>query len=145
MAWRDRFLLLEAMSWLALAGLAIAVLPFARLGALASPQIGGRALPYQRRLVERSRVRWAVVASARWIPWRAMCFQQALAVQFMLRRRGIASVLYYGAAPDDQRGLSAHVWVSDGDVMIIGGEIASRFAVLATFPSQGKVQPRDRV
>ena len=46
--------------------------------------------------------------------------------------------LYYGAASDAEQGLSAHVWVRDGDVDIVGGEIASRFAVLATFPPQIK-------
>jgi hypothetical protein len=65
-----------------------------------------------------------------------MCFQQGLATQFMLRRRGIPSVLFYGAAPDDRGGLSAHVWVRDGSVDVIGGETASRFALLATFPPQ---------
>jgi hypothetical protein len=65
-----------------------------------------------------------------------MCFEQGLAAQFMLRRRGIPSVIYYGVAPDDQRGLSAHVWVSDGDIDVVGGEVASRYAVLATFPPQ---------
>jgi hypothetical protein len=63
-----------------------------------------------------------------------MCFQQGLAAQLMLRRRGIPSVLYYGAAQDDKSGLYAHVWVRDGDVDVIGGEIAHRFAILAAFP-----------
>jgi hypothetical protein len=87
-------------------------------------------------LIEATRVRWAVTAAARRVPWRAKCFEQGLASQIMLRRRGVPSVLYYGAAPDDLRGLSAHVWVRDGDLDVIGGEIASRYAVLATFPSQ---------
>jgi hypothetical protein len=56
----------------------------------------------------------------------------------MLRRRGVPSILYYGAAPDNQNGLSAHVWVRDGGVNVIGGEIASRFTVLATFPPLGE-------
>jgi hypothetical protein len=55
----------------------------------------------------------------------------------MLRRRGIPSVLCYGAARDDRHGLSAHVWVRVDDVDVIGGEIASRYAVLTTFPPQG--------
>jgi len=63
-----------------------------------------------------------------------MCFEQGLAAQLMLRRRGIASVLYFGVAPNDQNGLAAHVWVRDGDVDVVGGESASEFAVLATFP-----------
>jgi hypothetical protein len=45
-------------------------------------------------------------------------------------------MLYYGAVHDDQSGLHAHVWVCDGDVDVIGGEMADRFAVLATFPPQ---------
>jgi len=52
----------------------------------------------------------------------------------MLRRRGVPSFLYFGAAPDDERGLIAHVWVRDGEVNIVGGKEAPRFAVLATFP-----------
>jgi hypothetical protein len=36
---------------------------------------------------------------------------------------------------EDQR-LSAHVWVRDRDVDVIGGEIASRYAVLTAFPPQ---------
>jgi hypothetical protein len=54
----------------------------------------------------------------------------------MLRRRGIPSALYYGAKPDDLSGLSAHVWVRDGDVDVIGGDIAHDFAILAIFPPQ---------
>ena len=45
-------------------------------------------------------------------------------------------MLYYGAAQDNRSGLYAHVWVRDGDDDVIGGEVASRFAVLATFPPQ---------
>jgi hypothetical protein len=54
----------------------------------------------------------------------------------MLRRRGISSILYFGAAPDDQRGLCAHVWVRDGHIDVIGGETASRYAVLVMCPPQ---------
>jgi hypothetical protein len=55
----------------------------------------------------------------------------------MLRRRGIPSVLYYGAAQDDRSGLYAHVWVRYGDFDVIGGEIAHRFAILAAFSACG--------
>jgi Transglutaminase-like superfamily len=53
----------------------------------------------------------------------------------MLRRRGIPSVLYYGAA-QDRSGLISHVWLRHGDVDVIGGATAHRFAILATFPPQ---------
>jgi Transglutaminase-like superfamily len=135
LSWQDRLLLLEAVLWLAIAGLAIAVLPFRHVGLLAARPIR-RPLPHHARLIQVRRTRWAIITAARRVPWRAVCFQQGLAAQFMLRRRGIPSVLYYGAAPDDQRGLSAHVWVCDGDIDVVGGEVASRYAVLATFPPQ---------
>jgi hypothetical protein len=64
-----------------------------------------------------------------------MCFEQGLASQLMLRRRGVPSVLYFGAAPDSRDGLAAHVWVRDGEIDVIGGETAASFRVLATFPS----------
>jgi Transglutaminase-like superfamily len=139
--WHDRLLVLEATFCLAVAVFAIAMLPFRHVGRLASRQTGRPVPPQQIRLTEVRSVRWAIIAAARQVPWHAMCFQQGLAAQLMLRRRGIPSVLYYGAAPDGLNGLAAHVWVRDGDVNVIGGEIASRFALLATFPPQCESKP----
>jgi hypothetical protein len=130
----DRALLLEAATRLALARLAIAMLPFRYVGYLAARPARGPEPPEKQRLYERERIRWAVLACARRVPWRAKCFEQGLAAQLMLRRRGVPSVLYYGASPEGPRGLAAHVWVRDGEIDVIGGEIASRFALLATFP-----------
>jgi hypothetical protein len=135
LSWQDRFLLLEAILWLAIAGIAIAVLPFRHVGFLAARPIRRPKLS-QAPANKVQCIRWAIITTAARVPWRALCFQQGLAAQFMLRRRGIPSVIYYGAAQDDRSGLCAHVWVRYGDVDIIGGEIAQRFAILATFPSQ---------
>jgi hypothetical protein len=130
----DRILVLEAALWLSVASLAIAILPFRRIGRLAGISIRRPQLPPQTRVTEARRIRWAVLTTARQLPWHAMCFQQGLAAQFMLRIRGVPSVLYYGAASDEQNGLSAHVWVRDGNIEVVGGEIAARFAPLAAFP-----------
>jgi hypothetical protein len=136
LSWQDRLLLLEAILWLATAAIAIAVLPFRHVGLLAARPVRLQKLPEQGRSNNVPRVRWAIITTAERVPWRALCFQQGLAAQFMLRRRGIPSVLYYGVAQNDRNGLHAHVWVRDGDVDVIGGEIADRFAVLTTFPPQ---------
>src|SRR3989442_6685014 len=132
----DRLLLLEATLCLAIAGFAIAIVPFRHLGFLATRPTRGPKPPQQDRLIKVRRIRWAILTTAARVPWRAKCFQQGLAAQLMLRRRGIPAVLYYGAAQDDRSGLYAHVWVRDGDVDVIGGEIAYRFAILATCPLQ---------
>jgi hypothetical protein len=136
LSWQDRLLLLEAVVCLAIAAFAIAVLPFRHVGLLAARPIGPHRpkLSRQQRLSKVQRIRWAVIAAAARVPWGAMCFQRGLATQLMLRRRGIPSVLYYGASQDDRSGLRAHVWVRYGDIDVIGGENAYRFAVLATFP-----------
>src|ERR1700675_3829177 len=116
MPWPDRQLVLEATVLLAAAALVVAVLPFRRVGLLAGRPIRRPLLSEQERTLAVRRVRWAIVVCARRVPWRALCFQQGLAAQWMLRRRGASSVLYYGARPDDRKGLAAHVWVRDGDV-----------------------------
>jgi hypothetical protein len=126
----------ETLLSLAIAGIVIGVLPFRYIGLLAARPIRRPTLPGQARVYELRRVRWAIITIAARLPWSALCFQQSLAAQLMLQRRGISSVLYYGAAQDDRSGLRAHVWVRDGNVDVIGGEIACRFAILATFPPQ---------
>ena len=136
LSWQDQLLLLEAVLWLAVAGFAIAVLPFRHIGLLAARPVLRLKLPYHARLDKVRRIRWAIMSTATRVPWRAMCFQQGLAAQLMLRRRGIPSVLYYGAAQDESSGLRTHVWVRDGKVDVIGGEVAHHFAILATFPPQ---------
>lgn len=140
----DRRILLEAIWWLAVASFAIAFLSFRHVCRLAARPIARLELPPQTRVREVGRVRRAIIIAARQVPWRALCFQQGLAAQLMLRRRGIPSVLYYGAALGNGNELSAHVWVRDGGVDVIGGKIASHYAQLAAFPPQGcKKHPRD--
>ena len=134
----DRLLLAAALLWLTFARMAIVVLPFRRVGQLASRPVGTQGSSEPSQTAQSRRVCWAVAACARRVPWRAMCFEQGLAAHLMLRRGGVPSVLYFGAAPDHVKGLAAHVWVRNGDVDVIGCEVASRFTVLTTFPPQVK-------
>jgi len=131
----ERFLLLEAGMFLAFSAACIAILPFRAVGTLAGRASARRPISAKARAATRGQVRWAVEACARRVPWKAVCFQQGLSAHLMLRRRGIASTLCYGASLDPSRGLVAHVWVRDGEVDVIGGEDASRFEVFARFPA----------
>jgi hypothetical protein len=100
----DRLLLLEATLWMAVAGFAVAVLPFRHLGLLAARPIRQLKPTGQARLVLVRRIRWAIVTATRRMPRHALYFQQGLAAQIMLRRRGVPSLLYYGAAQDGTSG-----------------------------------------
>ncbi|SEN76554.1 lasso peptide biosynthesis B2 protein [Bradyrhizobium sp. OK095] len=79
------------------------------------------------------RVRWAVLAAARRVPWRSVCFDQAIAAQQMLGRRGIVADLVYGVR-QSEAGLDAHVWLrlADGWI-VVGGEQAPLFHPIALF------------
>lgn len=124
----DMVLLSEALAALAVSSVAIRFLPFRMVGRLASAPLGGRRGPSV------DHVAWAVKAIARRVPWRAVCFQEGLAAHTMLRRRGIDSTLFFGAANKPAQGLLAHVWVKVGDTEVVGCEEAPGFAVLARFP-----------
>ena len=129
----DRRLLREAAVSLALASVAIRLLPFRRLERLLTTS---RAQLASRDAVAPGRICRAVEAWGRRVPWRAMCFQQGLAVHWMLRRRGAASRLHYGAAHDGAAGrIAAHVWVSVDGCVVIGGEVAD-YACLAVYPRE---------
>jgi GNAT superfamily N-acetyltransferase len=127
---RDWLMLAEALAALALASLAIALLPFRRVAAAASARGRGAARTDDETV---RRVRSAVQAWGRRVPWRAVCFQKGLAVHWMLRRRGIRSVLLYGVKRDGD-GLAAHVWIDVDGATVIGGDEAPGFACLARFP-----------
>ena len=130
----DRLLLAEAAGALLLASLAIRILPFRKVAeAAASAPASLASEPIDPREIRR--VRWAVEACSKRLPWRTVCFQKGLALHKLLQRRGVASALHYGVANDAERGLTAHVWVSHGGEAIIGGEEAGRFTCLATFPA----------
>ena len=77
-------------------------------------------------------IRRAVSAWGRRLPWRAKCFEQGLAAAAMLRRRGFAYELHYGAATRPVS-LVAHVWVTSGGAPVVGCENAADHAELAVF------------
>lgn len=125
-------LLVEALVALALASLVVTVVPFRVIGNWASGSSPAPALPPARRAAI-SRVRWAVSACARRVPFRAKCFEEGLAALWMLRRRGVSATLHFGAAQEDES-LVAHVWITADDEAVIGCEMKDRFFELVRFP-----------
>jgi hypothetical protein len=79
------------------------------------------------------RIQWSIDAVVRHVPFTFVCFPQCLAAYFMLRRRHIASKLFYGVTRDADQ-LKAHTWVKVGERTVVGGDLESRFTVLTSFP-----------
>ena len=138
---RRRALLLEAMAWLLLARLALIFIPFPRLarnlGRFVTPT-AARALQAastrsddDARLAEE--VGWAVTRAARHVPFKAVCLPQAMAARIMLKRRGVDSVLHFGAAKGEKKPLDTHAWLDAAGVEVTGYPVAKGFAEIGCF------------
>ena len=76
----------------------------------------------------------AISRSARYVPFRAVCLQQAFAALLMLRRRGLAATVHLGAARDtDANALTAHAWCHSGTVPVTGEAVTREFVSVAAF------------
>ncbi len=82
---------------------------------------------------ELHQVQWAVTAFSRNAPIRLVCFPQALAMYAMLRRRGLAAEILYGAGRLDDGTLAAHAWLRAEGRVWVGGDVADNFSVLDTW------------
>ena len=131
----ERRLVLEAVFALGVAALAIALMPFRHVAARAGRHRARGTADEAARADLVRQVGWAVAACARRVPWRAKCFEQGLAAQWMLRRRRVAATLYYGVARAEDGALAAHVWLRAGALDVIGCENSGDFTELARFPA----------
>ena len=134
MGWADRLLLVEATATLAVASIGIGILPFRKIVRTLSLPVAGEKIDRAADARAIARVRWAIEACARILPWRIVCFQKGLGMFWMLHRRNVPCLLHYGVAQEDQNGLRAHVWLTYEGEGIIGEEQAPEFTCLATFP-----------
>jgi hypothetical protein len=125
----------EAFIALAVASVAVEVMPFRWIARFAAWLGAEPARDVAAHDTQVQTCSWAVEQWARRVPWKTVCFQKGLALQIMLRRRGVASKLHYGLCQDPVAGLRAHVWVSLAGEVVMGGDSAREFRCLATFPS----------
>ena len=131
-ALRRLLLFFSAVLALLHAWIAVRFLPFAQAIRSGSVPLPEQPAPRHDRTARE--LGWAVRAAARRLPLRTVCIHKGLALQRLLRRRGIDAVLHYGAAFDSGSALHAHVWVAADGLVLIGEEEAAGFRSLATFP-----------
>lgn len=124
---------LVAAVFLTLASVAVRTLSFRLLAR--SAEWGRAGAIGDGRLNDAERMARAVESASRKLPWRTVCIQEALALHWLLRWRGIPSLLHFGIKPEGER-LSAHVWVSLHGRIVIGEGSAGSHAQVAIFPPQ---------
>jgi hypothetical protein len=133
---REWRLFLEALRCLAWAKILVHTLPFPRLArrlGQAQTQTAPMISPGDRTVAVQ--ISWAVQAAARHVPLGFVCLPQAMAAQRMLRRRGLATTLYFSAAfaKGKKARLQAHAWLRAGDKIVTGEEQMAGHPAVAWF------------
>lgn len=134
--------ILEAALFLSIARALVKWVPFSRWRrtvatrkAISAPNGDARAAD-ARSVARARRLARVVRRVASLMPFEAACLPRAVALQWMLRRRGVASRLVFGARrnPEDDE-LDLHAWLTSPDgTGLIGARQASKYA---TFPGFG--------
>jgi hypothetical protein len=125
----------EAFWWLTLAWVLLDVLPGTLYLKIMPPKrVPGPPEPVSATPLDpRIRTVAGVVGQvANLMPVRSVCFHRAIAVDRMLRRRGIPSVMHYGVLRDSGA-LKAHVWVTSAGVGVVGLTAAEPYTEIAQF------------
>ena len=137
---RERTLLIEAALLLALARIALKIAPFPwlarRLGRFVTPAEARRLDAAARPADPDSRVAAdvsiAIGRAAGALPFEVVCLPRAIASRMMLARRGVASVLHFGAATGGEKPFEAHAWLDAAGVEVTGYP-ATGFTEIACF------------
>jgi hypothetical protein len=139
--WRERGLLVEASAMLLAARVRLFVFPFRtiarRLGTFVPPadtRVAERRAPApaEQALVAKQ-VGWAVVSAARHVPFKAVCLPQAMAAHAMLKRRGIASAVHFGAQKSSEKPIDAHAWLDAAGVEVTGYPLSEGMTEIGAF------------
>jgi len=140
-SYQCRALVVEAVAWLLLARLALIFIPFPRLarslGAFVAPNdaraLRARSKGSREQIEFAEEVGLAVTRFARYAPFRAVCLSQAMAARVMLKRRGVSSVLHFGAGRGKDKPLDADARLNTAGVEVTGYPVAKYFAEIACF------------
>ncbi|SDF67695.1 lasso peptide biosynthesis B2 protein [Chitinophaga filiformis] len=129
-------LLLFIQAWvcIAIARCMLVFMPFRKIAPLLGKSVAAVDPFSTRRSSRPERIRAAIRRAAACSPWRAKCFEQALAGKMMLTYKHMSGIVFFGInkVGDD---LKAHAWLESEGVIITGGREADQFIVIARFQS----------
>lgn len=128
----ERLRQLEAVGFLCVTRVAVAVLPFRLLRKIFVRDLRAAELDGSAREQARRDVRRAVHRAKDWLPG-TVCLPKAIAAQAMLRRRGVPTTLYFGAAKQSGAALQTHAWLQDGEFGVTGSSRREHFQPVAAY------------
>ena len=127
----DKWLLLCAATWLAIARIMLVIVPFRRLSARLSAEPDAAPAEPDSELLHR--IGRAVSVAASHVSWRSDCFPQTIAARMLLKRYGYTSIIHIGVehVVDDE--LAGHAWLTCGEIVVTGGADLDRYTELHRF------------
>ena len=128
----DKWLLLRATGWLAIARIMLVAMSFERLSARLSATSNSTQIVPEQELLER--IGFAVSAAANNVPWRSDCFPQTIAAHMLLKRFGYASTIHIGVERAGEDVLNGHAWLTCGETVVTGSAELDRYAEMHRWP-----------
>ena len=122
---RDKWLLLRAAAWLAVARIRLASTPFSTLSERLSVEGDDPAGAPDESLLQR--IGFAVRVAANHVPWRSDCFPQAIAARTLLKRLGYSSTIHLGVERASEDNIAGHAWLTCSGTVVVGGENLDRY------------------
>src|ERR1019366_5798602 len=121
------FLQAEAAIYIMFSRIILRIMPFSRIAKMLVQTSAKRQLTGCRRRLACLQVKTAIFKIWQRYPSSNTCIHRALAAYWMLRRRGVATTLYYGAKTCAERGLTGHVWLMDGSFGVVGFDASKSY------------------
>ena len=122
----NKWLLLRATAWLAIARIMLTVMPFRQLSARLSAKSHSPQIEPDPDLLQR--ITYAVSAAANNVPWRSDCFPQTIAARMLLKSYGLASTIHFGVDRVGEEVLEGHAWLTCGETVVTGAAELDRYA-----------------
>lgn len=136
LSFRDWVLHIQALPMLTCSRILILLVPFKRMASVLG-QLNYVTSPEGNGVTDYDQVkRTGTILSAlsQYLPWRSLCFEQALAGMMLLRCKGISSTIYFGVY-QSKNSIEAHAWLRSGDRIVTGARGRERFTVVFTVAS----------
>lgn len=129
---------LPVCALLGLARLAVLCVPFRKIAKYLGEDFGTAAtIPLLKpdQFSKAAMIGKTVQLAARYAPWNANCFPQAIAAAALLKLYKIPYSIFFGLRKDmvPSKSLAAHAWTMSGRVAVTGGRSFEKFTVVGVF------------
>lgn len=133
MPWSAKWLFAEAVFTAAYVKITLMFLPFRKVAKWLGQANTQPAAGTTQNLEMVKKIRFAIKLCDRYTPWDTECYTRSLTARIMLKRRKLASTLYFGFCKDEQNNLKGHAWLQSSGIIVTGFCDFSQYTVHSSF------------